>query len=89
MQAGIRSIPQRYDVRVRVAAEPEAVARVVGRWGEVTPYDGGCLLAMSVDDLGWPVMVLAQVGADFTVESPDELSVEVARVSACFGRAAG
>lgn len=89
VQAGIRGIPQRYDVRVRVAAEPGAVARAVGRWGEVTPYDGGCLLTMSVDDLHWPVMVLAQVGADFEVLSPDELRVEVARVSACFGRAVG
>jgi predicted DNA-binding transcriptional regulator YafY len=89
VQAGIRGIPQRYDVRVRVAADPGAVARAVGRWGEVTPYDGGCLLAMSVDDLQWPVMVLAQVGADFEVLSPDELTVEVARVSECFGRAVG
>lgn len=89
VQAGIRSIAQRYDVRVRVAADPEVVARAVGRWGEVTPYAGGCLLAMSVDDLSWPVMVLAQVGADFTVESPVELADTVAEVSARFARAAG
>ena len=89
VQAGIRRMPQRYDVRVRVAADPAVVARAVGRWGEVTPDDGGCLLEMGVDDLQWPVMVLAQVGADFTVESPDELTVEVARVSGLFARAGG
>ncbi|MFA6299603.1 MAG: YafY family protein [Nocardioides sp.] len=89
VQAGIRRMPQRYDVRVRIAAHPETVARAVGRWGEVTPDDGGCLLEMGVDDLQWPVMVLAQVGADFTVESPDELTVEVARVSGLFARAGG
>ncbi|SDN11613.1 hypothetical protein SAMN05192576_1466 [Nocardioides szechwanensis] len=44
---------------------------------------------MSVDDPQWPVMVLAQVGVDFEVLSPDELRVEVARVSECFGRAVG
>ena len=65
------------------------MGRAVGRWGEVTPYDGGCLLEMGVDDLRWPVMVLAQVGADFTIESPDELTVEVARVSDLFARAGG
>jgi predicted DNA-binding transcriptional regulator YafY len=89
VQAGIRRIPQRYDVRVRVAADPAEVARVVARWGEVTPYDGGCLLAMSVDDLQWPVMVLAQLAADFTVESPPELRAMVARVADTFARAGG
>ncbi|WP_134740205.1 YafY family protein [Nocardioides sp. 503] len=87
VQAGIRRIPQRYDVRVRVAADAEEVARVVARWGEVTPYDGGCVLTMSVDDLHWPVMVLAQLGAEFTVESPDELVEMVARVAETFARA--
>ncbi|MCD4533423.1 YafY family transcriptional regulator [Nocardioides sp. cx-169] len=89
VQSGIRRIPQRYDVRVRVAAAPEVVARAVGRWGDVTPYDDGCLLEMSVDDLQWPVMVLAQLGADFTVESPAELVATVFEVSARFARAAG
>jgi hypothetical protein len=28
---------------------------------------------MNVDDLGWPVMVLGTLGADFEVESPPEL----------------
>ncbi|MCD4524147.1 YafY family protein [Nocardioides sp. cx-173] len=87
VQAGIRRIPQRYDVRVRVAADPAVVARAVGRWGDVTPYEQGCLLAMSVDDLQWPVMVLAQLGADFTVESPVELVDLVSEVSARFARA--
>ncbi|WP_193609411.1 helix-turn-helix transcriptional regulator [Nocardioides lijunqiniae] len=88
VQAGIRRIPQRYDVRVRVAADPAVVARAVGRWGEVTAYDGGSVLTMSVDDLQWPVMVLAQLGADFRVESPPELGETVAHVAGLFARAA-
>jgi len=86
VQSGIRRMPQRYAVRVRVATPAEDVARAVGHWGTVTPSGDGCLLEMNVDSLEWPVMVLAQVGADFVVESPDELSAEVARVAASFAR---
>ena len=86
MQSGFRQIPQRYAIRVRVAAEPDVVRRAVRQWGDVTPLDdgAGCLLEMSVDDLQWPVMVLAQVGAPFEIETPDELRAEVARVAAQF-----
>lgn len=42
---------------------------------------------MNVDDLGWPVMVLAGSGADFVVEQPPELAEKVAEVGALFSRA--
>ena len=58
----------------------------MGRWGTVTPEGGGCLLEMNVDDLYWPVMVLAASGADFVVESPPELAARVAEVGARFSR---
>lgn len=81
VEAGFRRIPQRYDVRVRISAPAEQVSRAVGRWGGVTAAGADvCLLEMSVDSLEWPVMVLAQVGAAFEVESPDELRAEVLRV---------
>ncbi|WP_227487533.1 helix-turn-helix transcriptional regulator [Nocardioides malaquae] len=91
VQNGIHRSLVRHHVRVRVAAEPERVRAVVGRWGEVTPSarDGGCLLEMEVDSLGWPLMVLGEVGAEFTVESPPELAEAVGEVAARFGRAAG
>ncbi len=92
VQAGFRQIPQRYAVRVRVAAAPDVVRRAVSRWGDVTDLDaapGWCLLEMSVDDLQWPVMVLAQVGAAFEIESPAELRAEVARVGERFAAASG
>ena len=80
VQAGMRRMPQRYAVRVRVAAEPRAVERAVWHYGDVTPDGDGCVLEMNVDSLQWPVMVLAQVGAPFEVESPPELRAECARV---------
>jgi predicted DNA-binding transcriptional regulator YafY len=85
---GIRQMPQRYAVRVRVATGAEVVQRCVGRWGTVTPDGDGCVLEMNVDSLDWPVMVLASVGADFGVESPVELAERVAEVGERFGRVA-
>ena len=82
-------MPQRYAVRVRVATEPEVVARAVGRWGSVEPASGGCVLEMNVDSLEWPVMVLAQLEADFEVESPTALIELLAHTAARFARSAG
>jgi predicted DNA-binding transcriptional regulator YafY len=87
VQAGIRRMPQRYAVRIRVAADAARVERTVGRWGEVTPVHDGAVLEMNVDSLAWPVMVLAEVGAPFVVESPDELRDHCARVAEIFGSA--
>jgi len=92
VRAGMRSMPTRYAVRVRVATPADDVRRVVGRWGEVTDLPGGadgeaCLLAMNVDTLDWPLAVLAWLRADFVVESPDELRAEVRAVSARLTRA--
>lgn len=88
VQAGFRRIPQQHAVRVRVAAPADAVRRAVRQWGDVTESgDDACVLEMRVDDLQWPVMVLAQVGAPFEVESPAELRVEVARVAGLFAAA--
>ncbi len=86
VQQGIRRMPQRHAVRVRMAMDADALAASVGRWGTVTPDGDGCVLEMNVDDLDWPVMVLAASGADFTVESPPELAERVAEVGARFSR---
>ena len=47
----------------------------------------GEVLAMNVDSLEWPVMVLGQLAGDFRVESPPELEVLVGRVAQRFARA--
>jgi predicted DNA-binding transcriptional regulator YafY len=88
VQSGIRRMPQKYAVRVRIAAPAEVVAGSVRHWGEVTPEGDGCVLAMNVDSLSWPAMVLAEVGAEFVVESPPELRDLAAEVGARFARAA-
>jgi predicted DNA-binding transcriptional regulator YafY len=88
VRAGIRSAPQKHEVSVLVRTSASSVAQVVRGWGEVTSVDdGACRLRMSVDDLGWPVMVLAAVGAPFEVESPAALTEEVRRVAAQFAAA--
>jgi predicted DNA-binding transcriptional regulator YafY len=87
VQSGIRRMPQKYAVRVRIAAEPDVVARVVGHWGVVEPGPGGCVLTMNVDALQWPLTVLAEVDADFEVDSPPELRELVERAAARFTRA--
>jgi predicted DNA-binding transcriptional regulator YafY len=89
VQSGIRRMPQQHAVRVRVSSPPDAVSRVVGHWGEVDGVEGGCVLTMNVDALRWPVMVLAQLEADFVVESPPELVELVRRVADRFGAATG
>jgi predicted DNA-binding transcriptional regulator YafY len=84
VQAGIRRMPQRYAVRVVVDADPEGVAATVGRWGTVTATKGGAVLEMNVDTLDWPMFVLANLDADFSVESPPELAAAVSRAARRF-----
>jgi predicted DNA-binding transcriptional regulator YafY len=88
VQAGIRRMPQRYAVRVRIDTDAAALEAFVGRWATVTGSADGALLEMNVDSLEWPLFVLANVAADFTVESPPELVEAVASVGQRFARVA-
>jgi predicted DNA-binding transcriptional regulator YafY len=89
VRQGINRMPQRYAVRVRVAMPADDLAARVGRWGTVSEDGGGCVLEMNVDDLDWPVMVLAGAGAEFEVEHPAELADKVAEIGSRFARMAG
>jgi len=89
VQQGIKAMPHRYVVRVRFAAPQEQVASVVGRWAEVEATDGGCRMTMSTDTLDWPMFVIANIDADFTIEGPAELAELVESTAARFARAAG
>jgi predicted DNA-binding transcriptional regulator YafY len=89
VQAGIRRMPQRYAVRVQVDAPAEQVEAAVGRWGSVTGGKSSCLLEMNVDTLDWPLMVLANLDADFEVETPAELGDLIRRTGSRFARAVG
>lgn len=86
---GIRHRSLTYDVRLRLAAPVDVVEALVGRWGSVDPDGDGCRVVMNVEDLRWPLMVLARIDADFVIESPDELSEMVAGAARRFARAAG
>lgn len=89
VQSGIRSRSAAYDIWVHIQIEADVVARHVGRWGEVEAAEGGCRLRMQADDLAWPMMILAGVDAEFTVEQPAELAEMVKRAGERFVRSAG
>ncbi|MFC7493166.1 MULTISPECIES: helix-turn-helix transcriptional regulator [unclassified Nocardioides] len=88
VQSGVRTAPQRYDVRVRWDADADTVAAYIGRWATVEPDGTGCVMHMPSDRLDWPLMVLAHLDREFTVEGPPELAAAVARAGERFGRAA-
>ena len=82
MQAGFKQIPQRYAVRVRFEVPAEVVQGFVGRWAEVEPAgDTACLMTMNTDTLDWPMMVLANIDAEFRIEQPAELVELVGRAA--------
>ena len=88
VRAGIRSMAQRYEVRVRFEADAATVAAYVNRWATVEP-DGpeACRMVLATDTLDWPLMVLARIDAAFTVEGPPELVDLVASAATRFARA--
>ena len=66
-------MPMRYAVRVRFAVPPEVVHALVGNWATIEPVEGGCRMTMNTETLDWPLMTLAGIDADFTIEEPAEL----------------
>jgi len=89
VQAGIRSIPQKYNVVVAVQAPAATVKATVWDWGTVVPTGpASCELRMSVDSLDWPVMVVAALGVPFEVVSPPELAEQISRVGALLSASA-
>lgn len=88
VQGGIRERPQRYAVRIRLAAEPARVEELVGRWATVEPLaedPTACRMTMHTDTLDWPVLVLARLDCDAEVEEPAELGALLGRLAGRFG----
>ena len=89
VKRGLRTVPQRHHVSVRVLTGAEVVRRVVGHWGAVEELgDDACRLTMDVDDLAWPMFVLAGVDAEFEIEGPEELRERTTEIGERFSRAA-
>ena len=86
VQAGIRRMPQRYAVRVVFDTDPEVISAFAGRWATVSGAPGRAVLEMNVDTLEWAMFMLANLEADFVVESPPELVEAVTRAGQRFGR---
>ena len=88
VQQGIKAARTHFAVDVHISAPAEAVAKVAGRWAEVSPLDEeSCRMQMDVDTLDWPILLLGSIDADFEVVSPAELATRVHEVGARFQRA--
>ena len=89
LRSRLATIPNRYDVSVRVGAPAEQVRATVGHWATVEELgEDGSRFRMAVDDLGWPVMILGVLAAPFTIESPPELRDQVRRTGEALLRGA-
>jgi predicted DNA-binding transcriptional regulator YafY len=88
VRESLRQVPTSYTVEVLIAADADAVRDRVGPWASVEPAtDGHCLMRMRTDTLDWPAMVLGNVGAEFTVVNPPELTGYLVELSSRFSRA--
>ena len=78
MRSRLAVAPNRYEVSVVISRPAPEVQNFVGQWATTEPVSADrCRMRMNVDDLGWPVMVLGSLGADFEVETPPELRDKV------------
>jgi predicted DNA-binding transcriptional regulator YafY len=90
VQAGFKQIPQRYVVRVHFEAPAQRLEDFVGRWAEVERTgESSCVMTMNTETLDWPMMVLANIDAEFRIEQPAELIDRAAGAAERFSRATG
>lgn len=89
VKAGRQSRARAHDVEVRFECPAEELAPHVGGWGEVQPDGQASTWQISVDELDWPLMLIAQVGVAVTVLSPPELVERVRRAGELMALAQG
>lgn len=78
---GLRDRPRQHRVSVTLAVPAATAAAAVGRWAGIEPLgEERCRMTMDTDTLDWPVLVLAGLDCDFTVEGPDELGELLGRL---------
>jgi predicted DNA-binding transcriptional regulator YafY len=81
-------VPWPYEVEVVLELPlEEATRRLPATLAELAETDGGTLLRMRVSSLDWTASVLAGLGCDFAIRTPDELRASVralaGRLAAC------
>jgi len=78
----LASVPWGWHVEVTLALPPEhAVYRVPASLAELVEVEGGTLLRIRVDSLDWMAGILAGLGCDFEIHTPDELRASVAALA--------
>jgi len=88
VRESLRQVPTSYTVEALIADDADAVRDRVGPWASVEPAPGGrCLMRMRTDSFDWPAMVLGNVGAEFTVLDPPELTAYLTELASRFARA--
>ncbi len=87
-RASQRGIPARHRVVLEIDAPGEVLRRAYGRWVEVDDLGPErCRVRADTDDFTWPLHILANTDAAFTVVEPDELRRQVASIAARFDSA--
>ncbi|NIZ92903.1 helix-turn-helix transcriptional regulator [Kineococcus rubinsiae] len=90
VRAATRATPTAAVITATVQAPAGEVRTRTGRWATVTPLDERtCRVDVPVDGPEWALLVLGMTGAEFTVESPDDLRDHLRQWGERFVRAAG
>lgn len=77
--------PCSYHVVVEIDLPAATLRKDVGEWATIDPIDDArCRLEMTTDSLSWPILILAECGADFRILAPTELAARVEEVATRF-----
>jgi len=88
VRASRRGVEARYRVMLEVGCPGDALRGPYGRWVDVIDLaPERCAVTMDTDDFTWPLHILANIDAEFTVIEPVELRQHIASVAARFAAA--
>ncbi len=88
VRQGMRQLPDTVEIQVTVRAPADVVVRRIGTWAQVEPLGpDSCRAVLHADQFVWPAMGLAQLDAEFTVESPPRFAAYLEELAARFVRA--
>lgn len=88
VRQGQRSVASNHRVVIEVSRTADDMRAAYGRWVEVTELGPTrCRLTMDVDDFTWPMFIVANADAEFTVIEPPDLQTKVQRAATTFATA--